>query len=92
MAASAYLVLPAPSKPVNSNKPVDPSKPVADSSAQPESPHFCVFSAEGACTEAPLTSEPPHPDAEPLTSEPPLSDAMPLTSEPSVAVPDYSRP
>ncbi|MFF0157654.1 hypothetical protein ACFYRY_08980 [Streptomyces sp. NPDC005263] len=43
--------------------------------------HFCVFSAEGACVEAPLTSEPPLPDAEPLTSEPPLADAAPLTSE-----------
>ncbi|WP_443049385.1 hypothetical protein [Streptomyces sp. HD] len=43
--------------------------------------HACVFSAEGACFEAPLTSEPPLPDAEPLTSEPPLADAAPLTSE-----------
>ncbi|MER5938871.1 hypothetical protein ABT121_16290 [Streptomyces sp. NPDC001928] len=43
--------------------------------------HDCVFSAEGACAEAPLTSEPPLPDAEPLTSEPPLADAAPLTSE-----------
>ncbi|BBC36321.1 uncharacterized protein SGFS_076150 [Streptomyces graminofaciens] len=41
------------------------------------------FSAEGACAEAPLTSEPPLPDAEPLTSEPPLADAAPLTSEPT---------
>jgi hypothetical protein len=77
---------------MNPNKPVEPSKPLADSSADLESPHFCVFSAEGACVEAPLTSEPPLPDAEPLTSEPPLADAMPLTSEPSVAVPDYPRP
>jgi len=44
-------------------------------------PHDCVFSAEGACAETPLTSEPPLPDAEPLTSEPPLADAAPLTSE-----------
>lgn len=43
--------------------------------------HACVFSAEGACFETPLTSEPPLPDAEPLTSEPPLADAAPLTSE-----------
>ncbi|MFG2552871.1 hypothetical protein [Streptomyces sp. NPDC048581] len=43
--------------------------------------HDCVFSAEGACSETPLTSEPPLPDAEPLTSEPPLADAAPLTSE-----------
>lgn len=63
MAASAHLLLPAPSKPV---APAD---------------HFCVFSAEGACSETPLTSEPPLPDAEPLTSEPPLADAAPLTSE-----------
>lgn len=43
--------------------------------------HLCVFSAEGACAEPPLTSEPPLPDAEPLTSEPPLADAAHLTSE-----------
>ncbi|MEU6351139.1 hypothetical protein ABZ896_17665 [Streptomyces sp. NPDC047072] len=51
--------------------------------SKPEAPaeHLCVFSAEGACTEAPLTSEPPLPDFEPLTSEPPLSEAAPLTSE-----------
>ena len=51
--------------------------------SKPEAPaeHLCVFSAEGACTETPLTSEPPLPDAEPLTSEPPLSEAAPLTSE-----------
>jgi hypothetical protein len=42
---------------------------------------LCVFSAEGACAETPLTSEPPLPDAEPLTSEPPLADAAHLTSE-----------
>ncbi|GGT08982.1 hypothetical protein [Streptomyces chromofuscus] len=41
--------------------------------ADPDLAHVCVFSAEGACTEAPLTSEPPLPDAEPLTSEPPLA-------------------
>ncbi|MFE2066658.1 hypothetical protein ACFXDH_30495 [Streptomyces sp. NPDC059467] len=46
--------------------------------------HLCVFSAEGACAQAPLTSEPPLPDAEPLTSEPPLADAAPLTSEPGL--------
>lgn len=54
--------------------------------SKPEAPiepemHDCVFSAEGACAETPLTSEPPLPDAEPLTSEPPLADAAPLTSE-----------
>ncbi|MER5749895.1 hypothetical protein [Streptomyces sp. NPDC002088] len=36
---------------------------------------LCAFSAERACAEAPLTSEPPLPDAEPLTSEPPLAAA-----------------
>ncbi|MFD9000366.1 hypothetical protein ACFV0T_05175 [Streptomyces sp. NPDC059582] len=34
-----------------------------------------AFSAEPTYTEAPLTSEPPLPDAEPLTSEPPLAAA-----------------
>ncbi|WNM36748.1 hypothetical protein RKE30_34815 [Streptomyces sp. Li-HN-5-11] len=43
--------------------------------------HLCAFSAEGTCAEAPLTSEPPLPDAEPLTSEPPLAESTPLTSE-----------
>ncbi|MEV0633576.1 hypothetical protein AB0I77_01075 [Streptomyces sp. NPDC050619] len=68
MAASAHLLLSAL------------SKPEAEPSAVPDL-HLCVFSAEGACAEAPLTSEPPLPDAEPLTSEPPLADAAPLTSE-----------
>ncbi|GAB2844545.1 hypothetical protein GCM10027074_09110 [Streptomyces deserti] len=80
MAAMAHLPLPAP------------SKPRAEMSAEPETPHFCVFSAERTCAEAPLTSEPPLPDAEPLTSEPPLADAAPLTSEPSAVVPDFTRP
>ncbi|MFI2200930.1 hypothetical protein ACH47Z_09170 [Streptomyces sp. NPDC020192] len=53
---------------------------------KPEAP-VCAFSAESACTQAPLTSEPPLPDAEPLTSEPPLAEAAPLTSE-SDPVPD----
>ncbi|MEU9370761.1 hypothetical protein AB0D71_40145 [Streptomyces avermitilis] len=69
MAASAYLLLSAL------------SKPEAEPSVGPE--HLYVFSAEGAGAEAPLTSEPPLPDAEPLTSEPPLADATPLTSEPT---------
>ncbi|WP_369236634.1 hypothetical protein AB5J56_29225 [Streptomyces sp. R21] len=68
MAASAHLLLSAL------------SKPSAELSAEP---HFCVFSAEGSSAEAPLTSEPPLPDAEPLTSEPPLADTAPLTSEPT---------
>nr|BFD84816.1 hypothetical protein StreXyl84_42170 [Streptomyces sp. Xyl84] len=40
-----------------------------------------VFTSEAAYAEAPLTSEPPLPDAEPLTSEPPFAEAAPLTSE-----------
>lgn len=68
----AHLPVPVPAR----------SKPVAEPSAGPEH-HVCAFSAEGACVEAPLTSEPPLPDAEPLTSEPPLSDTVPLTSEPT---------
>ncbi|MEU9453868.1 hypothetical protein [Streptomyces sp. NPDC048277] len=56
-------------------------KPLVESE---EESHLCVFSAEGACAQAPLTSEPPLPDAEPLTSEPPLADAAPLTSEPGL--------
>nr|WP_322621127.1 hypothetical protein [Streptomyces acidicola] len=52
--------------------------------------HLCVFSAEGACAEPPLTSEPPLPDAEPLTSEPPLADTAPLTSEPTPTGAAYS--
>ncbi|MBV7699255.1 hypothetical protein [Streptomyces sp. TRM70350] len=47
--------------------------PADGASADPDLARVCVFSAEGACTEAPLTSEPPLPDAEPLTSEPPLA-------------------
>ncbi|WP_433450384.1 hypothetical protein ACQPXS_18255 [Streptomyces sp. CA-142005] len=69
MAALAHLSVPAP------------SKPPADPSAEPHDTQACVFSAESACARAPLTSEPPLPDAEPLTSEPPLAEAAPLTSE-----------
>ncbi|WP_316959319.1 hypothetical protein [Streptomyces sp. TRM68367] len=69
MAAPAHLLLPTL------------SKPSAESSAEPDLAQACVLSAEGACAEAPLTSEPPLPDAAPLTSEPPLADAAPLTSE-----------
>ncbi|TLS43340.1 hypothetical protein FE633_25620 [Streptomyces montanus] len=69
MAASAVL-LPAFSKP-SAEQPADPDL------------HLCIFTAEGSCAEAPLTSEPPLPDAEPLTSEPPIADAAPLTSEPT---------
>ncbi|MGW1538884.1 hypothetical protein ACWCPM_01070 [Streptomyces sp. NPDC002309] len=47
--------------------------PAKDAPADPDLAQVCAFSAEGACAEAPLTSEPPLPDAEPLTSEPPLA-------------------
>ncbi|MFC3577610.1 hypothetical protein ACFOZ0_30980 [Streptomyces yaanensis] len=63
------------------------SKRDAEPSADPRTP-LSVLSAESAGAEAPLTSEPPLPDAEPLTSEPPLADPTPLTSEPSAAGPD----
>ena len=68
------------------------SKPVAQLPPLEDEPHFCVFSAEGACAETPLTSEPPLPEAEPLTSEPPLSEAAPLTSEAVAPEPDCARP
>ncbi|MEU4931815.1 hypothetical protein AB0G54_35820 [Streptomyces yokosukanensis] len=55
--------------------------PVAEQSAATDEALLSVFSAERACAQAPLTSEPPLPDLEPLTSEPPLADATPLTSE-----------
>ncbi|MER6983349.1 hypothetical protein ABT317_41945 [Streptomyces carpinensis] len=57
------------------------AEPDAYSGPAADDPHLDVYSAEGACAEPPLTSEPPLPDAEPLTSEPPLSEAAPLTSE-----------
>jgi hypothetical protein len=75
VAAPAHPLLPAP------------SKRGAETSADLDT-LLCVLSAEGACAEAPLTSEPPLPDAEPLTSEPPLADLTPLTSEPSAVGPD----
>jgi hypothetical protein len=71
VAASAHLLLSAL------------SKREADTSVEPEGAPLCLLSAEGACAEVPLTSEPPLPDAEPLTSEPPLADAAHLTSEPT---------
>ncbi|MFF4569069.1 hypothetical protein [Streptomyces sp. NPDC001410] len=76
MAAPAHLSIPAQ------------WKPVAEPSAETHEASGSVFSAESASAEAPLTSEPPLPDAEPLTSEPPLADAAPLTSE-SDPVPDF---
>ncbi|HET9381176.1 MAG TPA: hypothetical protein VFP69_10145 [Streptomyces sp.] len=81
MAATVRLPIPAP------------SKPGAEPSADFDTTRVCVFSAEGNCAEAPLTSEPPLPDAEPLTSEPPLADAAPLAREPDTypqaSYPDY---
>jgi len=59
------------------------SKREAESPVEPEGAQLCLLSAEGACAEAPLTSEPPLPDAGPLTSEPPLAEAAHLTSEPT---------
>ncbi|GGZ18094.1 hypothetical protein [Streptomyces poonensis] len=82
---AAQVPLPTRSKPVAEPS---PPAPAAEPSADPGH-HVCVFSAEGACTETPLTSEPPLPDAEPLTSEPPLTDAAPLTSEPTPAGADW---
>ncbi|MFF0224394.1 hypothetical protein [Streptomyces sp. NPDC004629] len=79
MPAPAHLSLPAP------------CKPVPGPSAEPDAVQSCVFSAEGAHAETPLTSEPPLPDAEPLTSEPPLTDGAALTSE-SDAVADPIGP
>ncbi|WP_128376662.1 hypothetical protein [Streptomyces cavernae] len=78
MAASAHLLLSALSK-----RPADLSADFEhDYDPDPYSDaHLCALSAEGSCAEAPLTSEPPLPDAAPLTSEPPLADAAPMTSE-----------
>ncbi|MEU1518094.1 hypothetical protein ABZ490_39125 [Streptomyces sp. NPDC005811] len=60
-----------------------PSKRTAEASADPlDEPRPGAFSAEGACAEAPLTSEPPLPDAEPLTSEPPLAAVDTDTTRP----------
>ncbi|WP_328481827.1 hypothetical protein OHS71_26460 [Streptomyces sp. NBC_00377] len=58
--------------PARSKRPAEHSAPT---SVQLQDPHLCAFSAEGACAEPPLTSEPPLPYAEPLTSEPPLAVA-----------------
>ncbi|MFI9149705.1 hypothetical protein [Streptomyces sp. NPDC053367] len=58
MAASAHLLLSALSK-----------RPAEPATARP----VRVFSAERVCSQTPLTSEPPLPDAAPLTSEPPLA-------------------
>ncbi|MEU5184526.1 hypothetical protein [Streptomyces longwoodensis] len=68
MAVSARPLIPAPSEP-----------PAEAPSAGPQEG---VSGAEGALAEAPLTSEPPLPDAEPLTSEPPLAAADPDSTRP----------
>lgn len=81
VAASAHLLLSALSK--RGTEPSVPGPRAGRASVEPEGAHLCLLSAEGACTEVPLTSEPPLPDAEPLTSEPPLADAAHLTSEPT---------
>ncbi|MFG2132395.1 hypothetical protein ACGFNV_31925 [Streptomyces sp. NPDC048751] len=65
--------------------PAPRTKPYVQSCAEADG-DGCIFSSESAHAEAPLTSEPPLPDAEPLTSEPPLSDAAPLTSESDAAL------
>lgn len=90
MAASAHLLLSALSKP---GPEAAVPRPAAAPDIEFDTALACVFSAESACTEAPLTSEPPLPDAEPLTSEPPLSDAAPLTSESDASLdPGTTRP
>ncbi|AWW39548.1 hypothetical protein [Streptomyces sp. AS58] len=76
MAASAHLLLTALSDQADPSpwpELSEHSKRPAAPSAHSDELHLCVFSAEGACAQAPLTSEPPLPDAEPLTSEPPLA-------------------
>ncbi|MEU9134786.1 hypothetical protein AB0D33_02240 [Streptomyces sp. NPDC048404] len=80
MAASAHLLLTALSE--RAAEPSLPGPRAGRAAAEPEGAHLCLLSSEGACSTAPLTSEPPLPDAEPLTSEPPLADAAHLTSEP----------
>lgn len=94
MAASAHLLLSALSKPGSAPGIPAQADPVAPVPAPDRDPApVCVFSAESACAETPLTSEPPLPDAEPLTSEPPMADAAPLTSESDAgADPMFPRP
>ncbi|MGV9554776.1 hypothetical protein [Streptomyces sp. NPDC003522] len=60
----------------------DRSRHPAVPSARTEEPDLYACGAESARTEAPLTSEPPLPDAEPLTSEPPLAAADPDVTRP----------
>ncbi|MET7988560.1 hypothetical protein [Streptomyces sp. NPDC005281] len=81
MAASAHLLLTALSE--RAAEPSVPGPRASRASAEPESAHPGPAGSEGACSAAPLTSEPPLLDAEPLTSEPPLAYAAHLTSEPT---------
>ncbi|MEU4168590.1 hypothetical protein AB0F46_17155 [Streptomyces sp. NPDC026665] len=81
MAASAHLLLTALSE--RAAEAAVPGPRAGRASAEPEDVHPCPLGSESVCSAAPLTSEPPLPDAEPLTSEPPLADAAHLTSEPT---------
>ncbi|MFI0962163.1 hypothetical protein ACH4S8_12280 [Streptomyces sp. NPDC021080] len=83
MAASAHLLLTALSE--RAAGPSVPGPRAGRASAEPEGADPGPSGSEGVCSAAPLTSEPPLPDAEPLTSEPPLADAAHLTSEPTSA-------
>jgi hypothetical protein len=83
VAASAHLLLTALSEPAA--RASVPGPRTGRAAAAPEGADPCASGAEGARSAAPLTSEPPLPDAEPLTSEPPLADAAHLTSEPTSA-------
>ncbi|CAL9446509.1 hypothetical protein [Streptomyces sp. enrichment culture] len=97
MAASAHLLLSAlskrPAEPTAEPVRVFPTRsaePVRVFSAADAEPVRAsatgapvrVFSAESTCSQTPLTSEPPLPDAEPLTSEPPLAAPDPHSTRP----------
>jgi hypothetical protein len=84
VAAPAHLLLSALA---DTALPKPSAEPAFDRPGPSADFHPDVYTAEGAGAEAPLTSEPPLPDAEPLTSEPPLAEAAPLTSE-TTADPD----
>ncbi|MBY8867342.1 MULTISPECIES: hypothetical protein [Streptomyces] len=81
MTAPAHLLLTALTDPdlTAAALPKPSAEPDPDRLGPPAAPHLDVYATQGA--EAPLTSEPPLPDAEPLTSEPPLAETAPLTSE-----------
>ncbi|MFE9607281.1 hypothetical protein [Streptomyces sp. NPDC006012] len=86
MPAPAQLSLPAQCKPGHKTGRKPGYEPGPVQLTEPENSQHCVFSAEGAHVDTPLTSEPPLPDVEPLTSEPPLTDLAPLTSESDAAM------